>query len=61
MAPTLTYQDRIAILNLGDGENRFSPEWLDTVNGLLDNAESDAQALISTADAASIAVTPACI
>jgi enoyl-CoA hydratase/carnithine racemase len=36
-------------LNLGDGENRFSPDWLNTVNGFLDRIESgEAKALVTT-------------
>ena len=49
VTPSMTYQDHIAVLNLGDDENRFSPDWLDTVDELLDTAERDAQALVSTA------------
>ena len=50
MTATLTYQDTIAVLDLGDDENRFSPEWLDTVDRLLDDAhEHGAQALVTTA------------
>jgi len=41
--------DEIAILNLGDDENRFSPDWLTSVNGFLDRVESgDAKALVTT-------------
>ena len=41
--------DEIAILNLGDDENRFSPDWLTTVNGYLDRIESgEAKALVTT-------------
>jgi len=47
MSPTLELQDTIAILNLGPDENRFSPEWLDTVNGLLDDALEHAKPLIT--------------
>jgi enoyl-CoA hydratase/carnithine racemase len=36
-------------LNLGDDENRFSPEWLTTVNGFLDRIESgEAKSLVTT-------------
>ena len=50
MTATLTYRDTIAVLDLGDDENRFSPEWLDTVDRLLDDAhEHGAQALVTTA------------
>ena len=50
MTATLTYRDKIAVLDLGEDENRFSPEWLDTVDGLLDDVlEQGAQALVTTA------------
>ncbi|WP_327152077.1 enoyl-CoA hydratase-related protein [Nocardia sp. NBC_01329] len=48
MTANLRYQDKIAVLNLGDDENRFSPDWLDTVNAHLDTVERDAQGLITT-------------
>lgn len=48
MAPTLEYRDKIAVLTLGDDENRFSPDWLDTVNATLDQVEKEAHALITT-------------
>ncbi|MFI1461223.1 enoyl-CoA hydratase-related protein [Nocardia carnea] len=48
MATTLHYQDKIAVLTLGDDENRFAPDWLDAVNAHLDTVESDAQGLITT-------------
>ena len=39
----------IAVLNLGDDENRFSLEWLTAVNGFLDRIESgEAKALVTT-------------
>ena len=39
----------IAVLNLGDDENRFSLEWLAAVNGFLDRIESgEAKALVTT-------------
>lgn len=47
MTPTLETRDAIAVLNLGLDENRFSPDWLDTVNGLLDDALGSAQALVT--------------
>ncbi|WP_078283067.1 enoyl-CoA hydratase-related protein [Mycobacteroides franklinii] len=47
MTPTLELQDTIAVLNLGPDENRFSPDWLDTVNGLLDDVLTQAQALVT--------------
>ncbi|MCV7031570.1 enoyl-CoA hydratase/isomerase family protein [Mycobacterium sherrisii] len=48
MTPTLEYRDKIAVLTLGDDENRFSPDWLDAVSAALDEVEKDAQALITT-------------
>lgn len=33
---TLIYDDQVAILDLGDTENRFSPDWLDEINARLD-------------------------
>lgn len=48
MTPTLGWDDKIAILNLGDDENRFSPEFLDTINEQLDEIQSAAQALVTT-------------
>ncbi|RZL77919.1 MAG: enoyl-CoA hydratase/isomerase family protein [Rhodococcus sp. (in: high G+C Gram-positive bacteria)] len=50
MTATLTHRDKIAVLDFGDDENRFSLEWLDTVDRLLDDAqEHGAQALVTTA------------
>ncbi len=41
--------DDIAVLNLGDDENRFSPDWLVNVNDFLDRVESGAaKALVTT-------------
>jgi Delta3-Delta2-enoyl-CoA isomerase len=48
--PTLDYRDKIAVLNLGDDENRFSPEHLEQIGRHLDAVVADgAQALITTA------------
>ncbi|MEZ7240840.1 enoyl-CoA hydratase-related protein [Rhodococcus sp. GXMU-t2271] len=49
MTATLTYRDKIAVLDLGDDENRFSPDWLDTVDRLLDETQQNAHALVTTA------------
>ncbi|MFE3445060.1 enoyl-CoA hydratase-related protein [Nocardia sp. NPDC059180] len=50
--PTLAYHDKIAVLDLGDGENRFSPTFLDEMNTHLDAVLADgAHALITTASA----------
>jgi len=48
MTSTLQYQDEIAVLTLGDDENRFSPDWLDAVDAQLDELVANAQALITT-------------
>jgi enoyl-CoA hydratase/carnithine racemase len=48
MAITLEYRETIAVLNLGDDENRFSPELLDTLEATLDTVAKNAQALITT-------------
>ena len=32
MTATLRFEDKIAVLDLGEDENRFSPEWLDSVD-----------------------------
>nr|WP_280493477.1 enoyl-CoA hydratase-related protein [Nocardia asiatica] len=48
--PTLDYHDKIAVLDLGGAENRFSPEFLDRVGAHLDTALADgAQGLVTTA------------
>ncbi|QLL08041.1 enoyl-CoA hydratase-related protein [Mycobacterium vicinigordonae] len=50
MTITLDYDEKIAVLNLGDDENRFSPVFLDEINAHLDAIEaSDAQGLVTTA------------
>jgi enoyl-CoA hydratase/carnithine racemase len=49
ITPTLTWDDKIAILDLGEDENRFSPEFLDAVNARLDDIEgAGAQGLVTT-------------
>lgn len=47
MTATLEYRDKIAVLTLGADENRFSPEWLDTVAAHLDEIERDAHGLVT--------------
>ncbi|MEU1548355.1 enoyl-CoA hydratase-related protein [Nocardia sp. NPDC005745] len=47
MTATLDYHDKIAVLTLGDDENRFTPAWLDTIDVHLDAAGSNAQALVT--------------
>jgi len=37
--PTLDRQDNVFVLDLGDSENRFHPDWLDSVNAALDQVE----------------------
>ena len=50
MTPTFSWDDKIAILDLGEDENRFSPEFLDAVNLQLDELEAGgAQGLVTTA------------
>lgn len=47
MTPALTYRETIAVLELGDDENRFSPDWLDAVNSHLDTVQAEAQGLVT--------------
>ncbi len=50
MTPTLGYHDKIAVLDLGDDENRFSPTFLDAVHAHLDAALAEgAHGLLTTA------------
>jgi len=50
MTVELDYAEKIAILRLGEDENRFSPEFLDDIDGALDQAISGgAQGLVTTA------------
>lgn len=50
MPVTLEYADKIAIVHLGEDENRFSPTFLDDIDRALDQAIADgAQGLITTA------------
>ena len=50
MTITLSYDEKIAILDLGNDENRFSPSFLDDINAHLDDIEaSGAHALVTTA------------
>ena len=49
MSITLTHAGEIAVLNLGDDENRFSLAFLDEINALLDDvASSGAHGLVTT-------------
>jgi enoyl-CoA hydratase/carnithine racemase len=49
--PTLERQDDVFILDLGDSENRFHPDWIDSVNAALDEVEQadGARALVTAA------------
>ncbi len=47
--PTLHHRDPVFVLELGADENRFSPEWLTTVHGMLDTvSEHDGPAALVT-------------
>ncbi|MFD7446993.1 enoyl-CoA hydratase-related protein [Streptomyces sp. NPDC059909] len=37
--PTLDRQDNVFVLDLGDGENRFHPDWIASVDAALDEVE----------------------
>ncbi|MCT4352440.1 enoyl-CoA hydratase-related protein [Streptomyces sp. Je 1-79] len=37
--PTLDRQDNVFVLDLGDGENRFHPDWIASVHAALDEVE----------------------
>ncbi|MBF6300493.1 enoyl-CoA hydratase/isomerase family protein [Nocardia amamiensis] len=48
--PTLDYHDKIAVLDLGGDENRFSPTFLEQVGAHVDTALADgAEGLVTTA------------
>lgn len=50
MTISLTYDEKIAILDLGDDENRFSPNFLDDIDAHLDDiVASGAHGLVTTA------------
>src|SRR3954469_3132194 len=50
MPIALSFQDRIAVLHLGEDENRFSPEFLDEFDAQIDDAISlGAHALLTVA------------
>jgi Delta3-Delta2-enoyl-CoA isomerase len=48
--PTLKRDADVYVLDLGDGENRFSPDWLTEVNAALDQVEGDPAPLVTTAN-----------
>jgi len=49
--PTLDRQNNVFVLDLGDGENRFHPDWIASVNAALDEVEKadGARALVTAA------------
>jgi enoyl-CoA hydratase/carnithine racemase len=49
--PKLDRQDNVFVLDLGEGENRFHPDWIAEVNGTLDEVEKAEghRALVTTA------------
>ncbi|MEO8815504.1 MAG: enoyl-CoA hydratase-related protein [Mycobacterium sp.] len=50
MTINLRYEDKIAILDLGDDENRFSPTFFDEINAAIDDVLGGAaQGLVTTA------------
>lgn len=49
MTTTLTQQDGVYVLDIGDTENRFSPEWLTSVNETLDQVVAAPAPLVLTA------------
>jgi enoyl-CoA hydratase/carnithine racemase len=50
MTINLTYEEKIAVLDFGDSENRFSPSFLDEVNTYLDDiVAGGADGLVTTA------------
>ena len=38
--PALERDEKVFVLNLGDNENRFNPDWVGGVNSLLDEVEN---------------------
>jgi enoyl-CoA hydratase/carnithine racemase len=48
--PTLDREGDVWIINLGDGENRFHPDWIEQVSGFVDQvaAEATPRALVTT-------------
>ncbi|GID94851.1 enoyl-CoA hydratase-related protein [Amorphoplanes digitatis] len=49
--PTLDRQNDVFVLDIGDGENRFHPDWIASVNAALDEVEKadGARALVTAA------------
>ncbi len=48
--PTLSQDGDVHVLHLGDGENRFSPDWMQEVHDLLAEVTADPAPLVTTAD-----------
>jgi len=48
--PTLTRDGDVHVLHLGDGENRFSPEWMDQLDELLQQVAEEPAPLVTTAE-----------
>lgn len=48
--PTLTQQDAVHVLHLGDDENRFSPDWLSDVEAALDEVVASPAPLVTVGD-----------
>jgi hypothetical protein len=40
VVPALDRQDNVFVLDIGDGENRFHPDWIASVNGALAAAQA---------------------
>ncbi|MFJ9390074.1 enoyl-CoA hydratase-related protein [Nocardioides sp. NPDC101246] len=49
MTTTLTQTDGVYVLDIGDTENRFSPDWMTSVNGALDQVVAAPAPLVLTA------------
>jgi enoyl-CoA hydratase/carnithine racemase len=47
--PTLEHEGDVYVLDLGDGENRFHPDWLAATNAALDEVERAPAPLVTTA------------
>ncbi|MFL6124137.1 enoyl-CoA hydratase-related protein [Actinophytocola sp.] len=47
--PTLKHEGDVYVLDLGDGENRFHPDWLAATNTALDEVERAPAPLVTTA------------
>ena len=48
--PSLARSGDVHVLHLGDGENRFSPDWMQEVHALLGEVTADPAPLVTTAD-----------